>query len=501
LPTNAGHASSRARTTSSRALVLACLAVLATACLQPRSDAEGATFSTAPEEVIYGTDDRVDVFEVEDASLRALAMERVGALVLQNRLANAGRDAVEWRAPSLAERSHVCATERFAGQPSLANCSAVLIDDDLMLTAGHCLGSRETMSTVCRDTAVLFGFAYGSGPYAEATATSAVYACKRVLAFSFDKDERDVADYAVLLLERPATLPARRPARIAPRGAIGHAVYLIGNGAGLPTKIDRGGAIVDALPSQDFFSATTDSFSGGSGSGIFDESHGLIGIQSRGQGDWLVSLTDDCSVAKIATTGFERHQFADRAVDALCASGWPSERLCGAKPVCGDGACASDELTTCPQDCAGSPCGDGVCTLAKRRSCPSDCAWLTAIPSGWTCPPRDYRDGTLCHCRCGAPDPDCGAADASTIGCDWGQTCSEEGICERGRSAPPSASSAREQCGIARVASTGSSVTTEWALVLIAGLARRRRRGRGRVAPARNTERPQHPCCGPPLSQ
>jgi cysteine-rich repeat protein len=33
----------------------------------------------------------------------------------------------------------------------------------------------------------------------------------------------------------------------------------------------------------------------------------------------------------------------------------------------------------------------------------------TMTPAGWTCAAAAYGDGALCHCTCGAPDPDCSA--------------------------------------------------------------------------------------------
>jgi V8-like Glu-specific endopeptidase len=471
-------AAASARIASFRALALGSLAAAMGGSLQSWSGdawSSGAlrspVSSTATAPAIYGTDDRLDVFEAADPALRALAVEGVGALVFQNNVALDGSDTATWRAPSLWRRTGVCQGERFSGQPSLANCSAVLVDDDVVLTAGHCLGSRADMSNVCRDTLVLFGFAYSNGPEVERMTAARVFACKRVLAFSFDEGDSDVADFAALLLDRSTAATMQRPVAIAAGDAVGQRVHLVGNGAGLPTKIDSGGAIAPGPTSENFFAATTDSFAGGSGSGIFDDDLRLIGIQSRGQSDWMVSPTEDCLIAASAASGYETHQYAGRAVEALCASGWRSERLCGTKPVCGDGVCGVGERDVCTADCPDLSCGDGVCSLEERATCELDCGWLSALPSGWTCAPRDYGDGATCDCGCGAPDPDCSSRKTTTVGCDWGESCSPSGTCEP-RPVPESApSTSSGGCAVAPARWASGSRTARWAyLALVAAL-------------------------------
>ena len=50
-------------------------------------------------------------------------------------------------------------------------------------------------------------------------------------------------------------------------------------------------------------------------------------------------------------------------------------------------------------------------------------------PPGWTCEPRDYGDGVVCHCACGIPDPDCATPGSIVSGCVNDQICTPEGTC------------------------------------------------------------------------
>ncbi|HEY5925148.1 MAG TPA: DUF4215 domain-containing protein [Kofleriaceae bacterium] len=50
-------------------------------------------------------------------------------------------------------------------------------------------------------------------------------------------------------------------------------------------------------------------------------------------------------------------------------------------------------------------------------------------PAGWTCEPRAYGDGAVCHCECGAPDPDCTTPGLIVTGCINNEVCTPAGTC------------------------------------------------------------------------
>jgi hypothetical protein len=420
--------------------------IVAGGCLGGAGDA-GDPSAAVASPVIYDEDGRVEVFAHPDPGVRRLALESVAALVFGNRV-GMGLTGPTLDTVSLADRLGTCSGEPFGDQPTLGRCSAVLVDSDLVLTAGHCLGdSPAAAAELCRDSLVLFGFAYAAGPELAATEAKDVHACRRVVAHRYDATEEAGEDFAVLQLDRPAE--GRAPVPIADVPSPGASLHLVGNGAGLPTKIDSGGKVVEA-PDGDgasHFFARTDSFEAGSGSGLFDVALRLVGIQSRGAADWELAATSGCVVSAHAADGFEVHQRAARAIEQLCRAGWPSERLCGVAPRCGDGACAAGESSSgCREDCAPGGCGDGVCTLDERAMC-ADCARLARLPAGWRCAPRDYASGERCDCKCGAPDPDCAAPTLPVKGCDWGMICGAEGACTPGRGRADATSGGPEDQG------------------------------------------------------
>ena len=89
-------------------------------------------------ELIYGTDQRRDLYAVEDTWLRHAALGSSVALVPAGALASQPDGSFEISAPSCGEFYNLCASERFRDQPAAAVCSGVLVSESIVLTAGHC---------------------------------------------------------------------------------------------------------------------------------------------------------------------------------------------------------------------------------------------------------------------------------------------------------------------------------------------------------------------------
>jgi hypothetical protein len=339
--------------------------------------------------VISGTDDRREVYEVDSAPLRARVHDSVGALLWSHRVRYVGADSVALRGSSLAERLNLCEGERFAEQPSFAFCSAVLIDTDLVLTAGHCMGqTRSEAEDRCQRMTAVFGYELsGEGELAPPTA-SAVYACRRVVSYEKAELEQDLLDLAIFQLDRGVD-DERQPAPLAPsQPEVGDTLTLAATGAGLPLKVEEGAEVTRVPDGAGYFVAATDSFVGGSGGALFSTSLELVGHQVRGAVDW--TFDGDCLRAQHAERSEEEHQLVARSLAALCAGAWPTA-LCGLGPTCGDGLCSGDETRqSCGEDCPAPRCGDGLCEVSERMSCTPDCNAFADVPASWVDDPKGY---------------------------------------------------------------------------------------------------------------
>src|SRR5688572_11008114 len=116
--------------------------------------------------------------------------------------------------PTWREQVELCESEPFADQPSLALCTGVLVSDDLVLTAGHCV-----QHVSCEQMALVFGFYNEAADQLHPVGADDVVTCAEVVASEVSAtDAADEVDYAWIRLKKPrrpgmaATMDPRRVA-------------------------------------------------------------------------------------------------------------------------------------------------------------------------------------------------------------------------------------------------------------------------------------------------
>jgi V8-like Glu-specific endopeptidase len=348
---------------------VASLLLVASACSGVSSGEAPSSVSSAP--VLYGEDDRTDPVHAPQ-NWATLAASSTVALIPGERLSHEG-SSVRVIAPTLEQAQGVCEGERFAQQPTAADCSAVLIDDDLVLTAGHCFNYDDS----CAHFAYVFDYADdGSGVTVPETS---VYGCRALVFVERASQDNSLQDFALIQLDRVAT---GRPVELAPSAPkAGDELVAIGYPGGLPAKVDRGAVVLQVgVPTAEHFLATMDAFSGNSGGPVFDTSERMLGILTAGAPEDY-ETHDGCTKPRrveLAPDGGERIQGYRPAVAALCASGYPSARLCGMMARCGDGVCSPEEAGT---DCA-ADCTAPLCTGLDCQAKAEPPAWKQVPISG-----------------------------------------------------------------------------------------------------------------------
>lgn len=315
------HTGDRARFCWARSLrckraaaVLACSTVIVcSGCGAPVAQ----PFGNTKERVIYGADDRKEYFEIGDVALQMRITEAVVALIPKASGLD-GSGAVPADAPSLAEVQGLCPEERFTNQPALAFCSGVLVDSDLVLTAGHCVHQLAL-----EDFAIVFDYFYRA-PGQLALNAADLAEPMEVVAEALPRQEDELRlDYAWIRLRSPAPpphlpAPLRTDARTLELGA---PVVSVSTGGGIPMKVDAGGEIRGLRPPFfDYFIVDSDSMHGSSGGIAFDAQLRALGILVRGGDDWI-ETPEGCRTNRQQPDPWvaeEQFVHTERALEGLC---------------------------------------------------------------------------------------------------------------------------------------------------------------------------------------
>ncbi len=263
--------------------------------------------------VVYGTDNRTDVYAHADVTMRERALQSTVALISASDLITTTPSAIRFRSSTLAQAEGLCAGQRFANDPTPAFCSGTLIDDDVILTAGHCV----TTAADCASTRFVFKFARSSATALEPVTADDVFSCAGIIARAETQTAQGVSDFALIRLNRRAT-PRFVPAQVR-----------LSSSSTLVTG-QRVGVIVRDPGNGTSFEATTDTFGGNSGSGVYElDGYTVAGILVQGDTDYVAN--GSCNVVNVCReTGCSGETVVSSqvAIAALCRAS-PSARLCG----------------------------------------------------------------------------------------------------------------------------------------------------------------------------
>lgn len=248
----------------------------------------GTQMALAEVKVVYGKDNRLDVYQNRNLLHARLARSTAG--MISKSLFTKAASPLMFNlqgVPSLERGQNICATEDFSQQPIAASCSGFLVGEDLLVTAGHCYMMQDSAANNCKKSAWVFGYEMKS-PQDDPTQNISrenIYFCKEVVAGQLDNR----MDFAIIRLDRKVV--GRQPLKFRTRGKITETskLVVIGHPTGLPTKIAGGGRVTHNQEATRF-ATTLDTFHGNSGSAVFDASSGLVqGILIMGKNDYQPS--------------------------------------------------------------------------------------------------------------------------------------------------------------------------------------------------------------------
>jgi hypothetical protein len=417
------------------------LILVSVACAETDTDLRSPTRGRASRPIaaargalVYGADDRQEVSQLAEGDPLRGVSRAVAAMIPRSRIRTGPDGRPQLSAPTLAQAEELCPDQAFLQQPSAAECTAVLIDDNLLATAGHCLASAWD----CQNYVFVFDYAFLHEGAELLLDASAIYECSRSRVHENDRlDATHVHDFAIVELTR--RVEARTPVLVRPTAPVlAEPLRVVSTTAGVPLKVDRGARVLEvpALP-LDYFSLDSDTFHGSSGAPVFDEQAMLLGLLARGNADYELDESAGCyrvetrpspalldagsaralantDAATMPTAQAEQASAIVPAITALCESGYPSPRLCGTAARCGDLICSPAEgTTTCPQDCTSGP--PMLHDAAAAR--PTEDAGVAPPPASEpaalaTSPPSvpalasEEREASGCSVRAGTRAPD-----------------------------------------------------------------------------------------------
>lgn len=231
-------------------------------------------------DVIYGPDDRKDLYQVSDPQILERARSTV-MLVQDYKVSSFSSDTYQISGQTYGVAHQLCTTEKFWNQKAAGFCSGSLIAPDIVLTAGHCLPTEGS----CQNTKFVFGYGYDSvNSSPDKVSKTDVYGCEELI---HTEDDFYGADFALVRLDRQVLDRDPLPIRTSGMVSQGEAVMVVGHPSGLPTKV-ASNARVRSSQHPKFFTTNLDAYGGNSGSAVFNESSGLIeGILVRGPGNFL----------------------------------------------------------------------------------------------------------------------------------------------------------------------------------------------------------------------
>lgn len=241
--------------------------------------------------VIYGEDNRQDVYASKNTLLKEQSYS-TAAMISAGYLSGV-KNGIKIEAPLYKDIYKLCSKERFREQVAAASCSGTLIDKDIILTAGHCVGNGRMD---CTTYSWVFDYRATSGKQANVIVpSSSVYKCKEIIKAQVDLVKN--VDFALIRLDRNVT--DRRPIDIRLTGKISdkEKIAAIGHPRGLPTKItDDGDILENALH---YMKSNLDTYTVNSGSGVFNERTGeLEGVLISGLLDFETDDSAGCTKSK-----------------------------------------------------------------------------------------------------------------------------------------------------------------------------------------------------------
>ncbi len=242
---------------------------------------------------IFGVDDRINTVEASTEVMKIAAKSSAALILKKISLETDDKFSFDSYPLNQTDFAGFCEDAKFSYEKMIANCSAVLVGENIVATAAHCLDKNLDMG--CDDYYIVFDYISETANQTNfSVKKESVYECSEVLYSNFDTTFSTKVDIALIKLNRK--VKDRKYSKVATNRVLENTkIFMVGHPLGISQKISIDGHVMG--PDTDSsFNHNLDAFSVNSGSPIFDfESGVVVGINVRGPSPNWVATDEGCN--------------------------------------------------------------------------------------------------------------------------------------------------------------------------------------------------------------
>ncbi len=229
---------------------------------------------------IFHDDDRLEFHQMSKE--RQAVSESSIALIPKSKLKKVGNK-YKIVTKNLKDYLNFCPDSNFSNQLQAANCSGILVKNQYLLTAAHCID--ESMKGYgMNDFYAVFNYKKMAQNQNEYFINKEdVFELVKKTHYEFDKTfSSTLLDLAIFKLDRK---PNYKSAKVSfKKMNKGDRVYVLGYPLGIALKLSDDSVVTKTVGRKNSFQHQLDTFSVNSGSPIFDEESNVVGVHVRGTG-------------------------------------------------------------------------------------------------------------------------------------------------------------------------------------------------------------------------
>jgi V8-like Glu-specific endopeptidase len=233
----------------------------------------------AAQKTIYGTDSRVDYYEINSSEIEELAGSVAAMIPKRSMIVKA--DYSKFIAVNLGSDDY-CEDTNFSNQTTIAQCTGFLISENKLLTTGSCIKRQSD----CDNNNWVFNFKRNFKSHRVRTADAEdIFSCKKIIKRVNNRGR--LVSYTIIELDRSTS---RTPIDLATveKPKVNGPIVMLGHPHGLPLKYSS--MATSQYVYQTFFKADLDSETRSAGSPVFDkQTLKPIGMYLWGPNDYTTS--------------------------------------------------------------------------------------------------------------------------------------------------------------------------------------------------------------------